>query len=50
MNSAFRDASRLGVTVLAAAYDNLATDGVADGRAHVDFLHRAPMSSPVGAR
>ncbi len=42
MTSAFRDAARLGVTVLAAAGDNLATDGLSDGRAHVDF----PASSP----
>jgi kumamolisin len=42
MTSAFRDAARLGVTVLAAAGDNLATDGLNDGRAHTDF----PASSP----
>src|SRR5262249_28229736 len=42
MTSAFRDAARLNVTVLAAAGDNLATDGLNDGRAHVDF----PASSP----
>ena len=42
MATAFRDAARLNVTVLAAAGDNLATDGVADGRAHTDF----PASSP----
>jgi kumamolisin len=42
MNSALRDAAKRGVTVLAAAGDNLATDGVQDGRAHVDF----PASNP----
>lgn len=42
MTSALRDAATLGVTVFAASGDNLATDGVADGKAHVDF----PASSP----
>jgi kumamolisin len=42
MNTAFRDAALLNVTVLAAAGDNLATDGIGDGRAHTDF----PASSP----
>jgi kumamolisin len=42
MTSALRDAARMGVTVFAAAGDNLATDGVNDGRAHTDF----PASSP----
>jgi kumamolisin len=42
MNTAFRDAALLNVTVLAAAGDNLATDGVTDNRAHTDF----PASSP----
>ena len=42
MTTALRDAARLNVTVLAAAGDNLATDGLADGRAHADF----PASSP----
>ena len=42
MNSAFRDAAKVGVTVLAASGDNLATDGENDGRVHVDF----PASSP----
>jgi kumamolisin len=42
MTTAFRDAARLNVTVLAAAGDNLATDGLTDGRAHTDF----PASSP----
>jgi kumamolisin len=42
MNSAFKDAARLGVTVTAAAGDNLATDGEADGKAHADY----PASDP----
>jgi kumamolisin len=42
MTSALRDAATLGVTVFAASGDNLATDGVSDGAAHVDF----PASSP----
>ncbi len=42
MQAALKDAATLGVTVFAASGDNLATDGVADGKAHVDF----PASSP----
>jgi kumamolisin len=42
MNSAFSDAGALGVTVCAASGDGLASDGIADGAAHVDF----PASSP----
>jgi len=42
MTTAFRDAARQNVTVLAASGDNLATDGLTDGRAHTDF----PASSP----
>jgi kumamolisin len=42
MNNALKDAELLGVTVFVAAGDNLATDGVSDGKAHVDF----PASSP----
>lgn len=42
MNNALQDAAELGVTVFVAAGDNLATDGVADGKVHVDF----PASSP----
>ena len=43
MTSAFQDAAELGVSVFAASGDGLATDGVEDGRAHVDF----PASSPL---
>lgn len=42
MEAALRDAARLGVTVFAASGDNLATDRVGDGLAHVDY----PGSSP----
>ncbi len=42
MTTALQDAGELGVTVLAASGDGLATDGVDDGKAHVDF----PASSP----
>jgi kumamolisin len=47
MTSALRDAASLGLSVFVAAGDNLATDGVSDGKAHVDF----PASSPyaIGA-
>ena len=42
MDAALADAISLGVTVIVAAGDNLATDGMMDGRAHVDY----PASSP----
>jgi kumamolisin len=42
MNSAMQDASTVNVSVFCASGDNLATDGVNDGKAHVDF----PASSP----
>jgi kumamolisin len=42
MNAALQDAARLGVTVTAASGDALATDGVNDGKAHVDY----PASNP----
>ena len=42
MTSAFQDAAEAGVSVFAASGDGLATDGVTDGSAHVDF----PASSP----
>ncbi len=43
MSAAFRDAATLGVTVTAASGDSLATDGAADGKAHVDY----PASDPT---
>jgi kumamolisin len=42
MNSAITDAARLGVSVFVAAGDHLATDGLDNGKANVDF----PASSP----
>ena len=42
MNSALQDAGTLGISVYVASGDSLATDGVTDGAAHVDF----PASSP----
>jgi kumamolisin len=42
MNSALQDAGTVNVSVFVASGDNLATDGVTDGKAHVDF----PASSP----
>ena len=42
MNSILQDAAQLGVSVFAASGDSLATDGIPDGQAHVDF----PASSP----
>ena len=42
MTSAFQDAASLGVSTFVASGDNLATDSVNDGKAHVDF----PASSP----
>ena len=41
-DQAFQDAGLLGVTVCVAAGDNGSSDGVTDGKAHVDF----PASSP----
>ncbi len=45
MNSTLQDASTVGVSVFVAAGDSLSTDGVSDGKAHVDF----PASSPWAA-
>jgi kumamolisin len=42
MTSALQDAANLNISVFVAAGDNLATDGLTDGKAHVDF----PASSP----
>ncbi len=42
MTNALQDAAAVNVSVFVAAGDNLATDGVNDGKAHVDF----PASSP----
>ena len=42
LNSAMQDAGSMGISVFVASGDSLATDGVTDGAAHVDF----PASSP----
>jgi len=42
MNAALQDAAAVGVTVTVAAGDNGSSDGVTDGKLHVDF----PASSP----
>lgn len=42
MDNALADAAKLGVTVIAAAGDELATERMGDGKAHVDY----PASSP----
>jgi len=42
MNAALQDAAQMGVTVTVAAGDDGSTDGVTDGKLHVDF----PASSP----
>ena len=42
MDAALADAARLGITVVAATGDMLATDGLMDARVHVDY----PASSP----
>src|SRR5262249_61259652 len=41
-DQAFQDAAALGVTVCCSSGDDGSSDGVSDGRAHVDF----PASSP----
>jgi kumamolisin len=46
MNSALQDAVTLNVSVFVASGDNLATDGVTDGKAHVDFP--ASSASAIG--
>ncbi|MCW3477487.1 S53 family peptidase [Limobrevibacterium gyesilva] len=42
MNNALQDAATLGISVFAASGDHLGTDGVANGKANVDY----PASSP----
>ena len=42
LNQAFQDAASLGITICVASGDNGSSDGVNDGRNHVDF----PASSP----
>jgi kumamolisin len=48
LDQAFSDAAALGITVCVAAGDDGATDGVADGRAHVSFPASSPHSLACG--
>ncbi len=48
MNSALQDAAKLNVSVFVASGDNLATDGVADGKVHVDFPAASPYAIGCG--
>ena len=50
MGQAFQDAAQLNVTVCAASGDGLATDGVSDGKAHVDFPRRTRSCWAVAER
>jgi hypothetical protein len=48
INSALRDAALAGISVVVAAGDNGVTDGVGDGKAHVDFPASSPYVLAVG--
>ena len=48
MEQAFIEAAALGVTVTAASGDNGSTDGVGDGKQHVDFPASAPHALACG--
>ncbi len=48
MNTALQDAATLGISVYVASGDSLATDGVSDGRAHVDFPASSPYATGCG--
>ncbi|MBV9679865.1 MAG: S8 family serine peptidase [Acidobacteriaceae bacterium] len=48
MNSALQDAATLGVTVTVAAGDDGSTDGVGDGKLHVDFPASSPFALACG--
>jgi kumamolisin len=48
MNTALQDAGTAGITVTTAAGDNLATDGLNDGQAHVDFPSASPYALGCG--
>ena len=47
-DSAFQAAAAMGVTVLVASGDNGSSDGVSDGRAHVDFPASSPHATGCG--
>jgi subtilase family serine protease len=48
LDQVLREATMQGITVVAAAGDNGVTDGVQDGRAHVDFPSSSPWALSVG--
>jgi kumamolisin len=48
MNAALQDAAALGVTVTVASGDNGSTDGVGDGKLHVDFPAASPFALACG--
>ncbi|GLQ92868.1 S53 family peptidase [Dyella acidisoli] len=48
METALQDAAALGVTVVSAAGDNGSSDGVSDGKVHVDFPASSPYSLACG--
>jgi kumamolisin len=47
-DQAFQDAATLGVTVCCASGDNGSSDGVSDGKAHVDFPAASPYALACG--
>jgi kumamolisin len=48
MNAALQDAAAMGVTVTVAAGDDGSTDGVSDGKQHVDFPASSPFALACG--
>ncbi len=48
VNEALKDAAALGITVCVATGDDGSSDGVKDGRAHVDFPASSPFALAVG--
>ena len=48
MNAALQDAAAMGVTVTVAAGDDGSTDGMADGKQHVDFPSSSPFALACG--
>jgi hypothetical protein len=48
INAALREATQLGITVVATVGDNGVTDGVKDGKPHVDFPASSPYALAVG--
>jgi kumamolisin len=48
MNAALQDAAAMGVTVTVAAGDDGSTDGMTDGKQHVDFPASSPFSLACG--